>query len=530
MDNIRKKKSGCLEREKVDKNCKIPMTSFGLKTTIVFALVWQSLICFGQQKPNIVIIYTDDLGYGDISCYGAAKVSTPNIDRIAKSGLRFTNAHATAATCTPSRFSLLTGVYAWRKQGTGIAPGDAALIIPVGKATLPGVMQKAGYTTAVVGKWHLGLGPAGGPDWNADIKPGPLEIGFNYSFILPATVDRVPCIYVENHRVVNHDPSEPIKVSYKEKVGNWPTGKENPELLKIAPSHGHDQTIVNGISRIGYMTGGKSALWKDEDISDVITGKSIAFIQKNKSNPFFLLVTTHDIHVPRVPHPRFAGKSAMGPRGDVILQLDEAVGRILTTLDSLDLTNNTIFLFTSDNGPVVDDGYQDQAVEKLDDHKPGGPLRGGKYSSFEAGTRVPFIISWPAKIKSGSISKSLFSQVDLLASFAQLSGIELNENEAADSFNMLNTLLGVQNTDRKFLVEQANSLSIIRGNWKYIAPSKGPAINKNVNIETGNNSDPQLYDLSKDPGERNNVAAKNIQRVKELAGLLEDVRTQKLNR
>ena len=291
------------------------------------------LVCKAQSKPNIVIIYTDDLGVGDISANGATKVKTPNIDRIANQGLRFTNAYATAATCTPSRFSLLTGKYAWRKSGTNIAPGDAALIIPTNEETMPGMLQKAGYQTAVVGKWHLGLGPAGGPVWNSDIKPGPLEVGFNYSFIMPATGDRVPCVYMENYRIVDLDPADPITVSYKEKIGNEPTGKENPELLKLNYSHGHDATIVNGVSRIGWMTGGKKARWIDEDMADVFTGRAVNFIEKNAKNPFFLYFATQDIHVPRVPHSRFVGKSGMGARGDAILQLDWTVGEVLKTLD-----------------------------------------------------------------------------------------------------------------------------------------------------------------------------------------------------
>jgi arylsulfatase A-like enzyme len=488
------------------------------------------LTAIAQQKPNVVLVYTDDLGYGDLSCYGAKNVKTPNIDRIAKTGTRFTNAHATSATCTPSRFSLITGTYAWRKKGTGIAPGDAALIIPTNKVTLPSILQKSGYTTGVVGKWHLGLGSEGGPDWNNEIKPGPIEIGFDYSFILPATVDRVPCIYVENHRVLNLDTSDPITVSYQKKIGNWPTGKENPELLKMLPSHGHDQTIVNGISRIGFMTGGKSALWSDEDISDVITSRSLKFIDENRSKPFFLLITTHDIHVPRVPHPRFAGKSMMGPRGDVILQLDDAMGTILKKLDSLQLTENTIFIFTSDNGPVVDDGYRDDAVEKLNGHKPAGPLRGGKYSSFDAGTRVPFLISWPARIKPGGRSDVLFSHVDLLACLAKISGQTLNKDEAPDSYDMSLALISEKAIERPFLVEHANSLSVIRGNWKYIEPSSGPPLSKEVNIETGNSPDPQLYNLATDPGEKNNVAAARPELVKELSALLQDIRDQKMNR
>lgn len=245
------------------------------KTLILFILLVFNLTIWAQQKPNIIIIYADDLGYGDLSCYGMSKISTPNIDKLAKQGLQFSNAHSTSATCTPSRYGLLTGKYPWKQNGTGIAPGDASLIIPTNKATLPSMLQKAGYTTAVIGKWHLGLG-TNGIDWNTEIKPGPKEVGFDYSFIMPATLDRVPCVYVENGRVLNLDPKDPITVSYKEKVGNDPTGKENPEQLRMKPfpGQGHNETIVDSISRIGYMSGGHSAYWKDADIAGDITKKS----------------------------------------------------------------------------------------------------------------------------------------------------------------------------------------------------------------------------------------------------------------
>ncbi|MFC5411859.1 arylsulfatase [Larkinella bovis] len=490
----------------------------GLIFSVIFLF---SLTVQAQERPNIVLIYADDLGYGDLSCYGATQLKTPNIDRVAAEGLRFTNAHATSATCTPSRFSLLTGRYAWRQSGTGIAPGDAALLIPTNSVTLPYVLQRAGYKTGVVGKWHLGLGPKGGPDWNGEIKPGPLEIGFNYSFILPATGDRVPCVYVENHRIVGLDPTDPIKVSYKEPIGNEPTGKANPERLKMNYSHGHDQTIVNGVSRIGYMSGGQSARWVDEDMADVLTDQVNQFMDTYQRTPFFMYFSTHDIHVPRMPHSRFAGKSGMGPRGDAILQLDWCVGAVMKTIDRLGLKNNTLVIISSDNGPVVDDGYEDEAVAKLGNHKPAGPLRGGKYSAFDGGTRIPFIVRWPGKVKTGT-SDALVSQVDLLASVTSLIGKKLGVNVAPDSFNMLDAFLGNDPKGRDYVIEQAlnNTLSIVKGHWKYIEPSSGPAVQKNTRTELGNNAEAQLYDLKTDLGETKNVAAKNPQVVSELAAIL----------
>ena len=478
-----------------------------------------------ETKPNIIIVYVDDVGYGDLGCYGATKIKTPNIDRLAKTGIRFTNAHSSAATCTPSRYSLLTGEYAWRKKGTEIARGDAPLIIPTSMETLPSMLQKAGYTTGVIGKWHLGLGSEEGLDWNGDIKPGPAEIGFNYSFLIPATGDRVPCVFVENGKVIDLDPADPIMVNYDHPIGNEPTGKKNPELLKMHPSHGHDMAVINGISRIGYMTGGKSALWKDEEIAQVIVGQAKAFIGENKDQSFFLYFATHDIHVPRVPNKQFVGESNMGPRGDAILQLDWCVGEIVSTLEELGLRKNTLIIFTSDNGPVLNDGYQDQAVEKLNGHTPSGPLRGGKGSIFEGGTRIPFIISYPAKINQG-VSDALICQLDLLASFSNLTQQELPENAAPDSYNVLPALMGKTKKGRTSLVEQAFCLAIVYENWKYIEPSSFPPIQKTTNMELGNAPNPQLYNLEEDLGEKINLAEKYPEKVKELSSLLKSFKVK----
>jgi arylsulfatase A-like enzyme len=474
------------------------------------------------KKPNIVYIYADDLGYGDVGCYGATKVPTPALDALADAGLRFTNAHAPAATCTPSRYALLTGEYAWRREGTGILTGDANLIIEPGRTTLASMLKAAGYTTGAVGKWHLGLG-RGEIDWNGEVRPGPAEIGFDYHFLIPATGDRVPCVYVENGRVVGLDPADPIRVSFHGPVGDDPTGRDHPEMLRMPPSHGHDQTIVNGVSRIGYMSGGRSARWVDEDMADTITAKAVSFIEKNADRPFFLYFATHDIHVPRLPHPRFAGTSGLGPRGDAIVEFDACVAEIVRTLDRLDLVADTLLVFTSDNGPVVDDGYRDRAVELLDGHKPSGPLRGGKYSAFDAGTRVPFIVRWPGRIKPGT-SGALVSQVDMLASLAALTGRGLGAGDAPDSFDVSRALLGKDRFGRDHFVEQAGTLSLIEGRWKYIEPSSGPGFDRYTAIELGNDPEPQLYDLEVDIGETRNLAEERPELVRTMAARLEKIR------
>jgi arylsulfatase A-like enzyme len=340
---------------------------------------------------------------------------------------------------------------------------------------------------------------------------------------MPATGDRVPCVYVDGHRVAGLDPADPIRVSYQAPIGSEPTGAKNPELLKMHPSHGHDMAIVNGVSRIGYMTGGKSALWVDEDMADVFTRRAVRFIESSQASPFFLYFATHDIHVPRLPHDRFAGASTMGPRGRAIAQLDWCVGELLRTLDRLHLAGNTLVLFSSDNGPVVDDGYMDEAVEKLGAHRPAGPLRGGKYSNFEAGTCIPLIANWPGRVKRG-VSDALVSQVDFLRSLTSLAGLKPGAAAAPDSVDVLPALLGNSKRGREEVVEQGSTLSLRQGRWKYIEPGKGERLNKNVNIETGIDPEPQLYDVTADRGETRNLAAAMPERVRAMKAALDQIR------
>ncbi len=471
------------------------------------------------KKPNIVIILADDLGFGDISAYGRNGIETPNIDRIADEGLRFCNGYASSSTSTPSRYSLLTGRYPWR-EGAQVLPGDAPLIIREELPTLPKMLKEAGYVTGAVGKWHLGLGK-GQVDWNREIVPGAREVGFDYSFITAATNDRVPTVFVENGRVANLDPNDPIEVSYRKNFPGEPTGKENPELLKIKPSHGHNQSITNGIPRIGFMRGGKSALWVDEDMADTFLSKATGFVKEHRDEPFFLYYALHEPHVPRVPHPRFAGKSPLGPRGDVVLEADWCVGEFLNTLDSLGLSENTIVIFTSDNGPILDDGYVDEAIERLGDHKPAGPFRSGKYSSYDGGTHVAFLVRWTGHIKPGK-SEALVCQMDFCASFATMLG---KENETRDGENVLDALLGRSKQGRKELLLDAcgNNVLLRQGDWICIPPM----VNEGYWVppmESGRMKSSQLFQVKKDIGQKNNVAEKYPKRVQAMEKRIKEIR------
>lgn len=472
-----------------------------------------------STKPNIVIINLDDLGYGDVGAYGAMALKTPNFDRLAHDGIRFTSGHSTSSTCTPSRFALMTGVYPWRNKDAKILPGTAPLLIDTSQVTIASMLKSVGYKTGIVGKWHLGLG-AGNADWNKKITPGPNELGFDYSYILAATQDRVPTVYIENGTVAGLDPQDPIEVSYEKNFDGEPTALTHPELLTMKWHHGHNQSIVNGVPRIGFMKGGKKALWNDEEMADHFLSKANEFVKANREEPFFLYYAMQQPHVPRTPHPRFAGTTGLGPRGDVIAEADWCLGEFLKTLEENELLANTLIIFTSDNGPVVNDGYYDDAVEKLGRHSPSGPLRGGKYSLFEAGTRVPFITYWRGTIQP-AVSDALVCQIDLIASLAALTGAKY---DGQDSQNLMEVLLGRASTGRENLVLEASGRTALReGNWVLIPPYHGQAVNKQVNIELGNDPEAQLYNLTDDIGQQQNLAGSQAEKVKQMSRTLEKI-------
>ncbi len=318
---------------------------------------------------------------------------------------------------------------------------------------------------------------------------------------MAATGDRVPCVYIENQRVYNYDPEAPISVSYKENFPGEPTGRDNPELLRLHPSHGHDMSIVNGISRIGYMKGGGKALWKDEEIADVITGKAVEFIEKNRERPFFLYFGTNDIHVPRVPHKRFAGRSGMGARGDAILSFDWSVGRIARVLDSLGIADRTILIVTSDNGPVVDDGYRDRAVELLGDHRP-WHLPGRQVQRLRGRHARAVHRPLGRRRPAGTVSGALVSQIDPLS--PRWPGVAAHGYpEGAHRTVVRHSPCCAARRSRTQLgrrTECANgTLSILSGRMEVHRPEPGSCLSEGrPNTELGNAPEPQLYDLRED--------------------------------
>lgn len=462
-----------------------------------------------KGPPNVIVILSDDVGWGDLGCYGSTRIKTPNLDALAREGMRFTDAHAPAAVCTPTRYSMLTGQYSWRVDAMGlnkgVANGDSPLLIPVSAVTLPKILKTAGYRTGAVGKWHLGFGNSK-PDYNEDLSPGPLEIGFDEFFGFPATNDRIPTVFVRDHRVVNLDPKDPIDYAYQA-----PADPASP-LKKFA----------SGGSRIGWISGGKAAQWKDTELTDTFTREAVAFVERNQKKPFFLYYAPHNVHAPTVPHPRFAGSSGLSKRADTLVELDWSVGELMKTLERLKLSENTLVIFSSDNGAYVTN-------EK--GHHPNGPWRGEKSQLWEGGHRLPLIARWPGQIPAG-VSDELVSLIDLPATAAALVEVKLAADAAPDSFNLLPTLLGKANPhprDHLILMSGKGDLAIRQGNWKYIPDLKtadGWKSWKNAN--KGEGSAPLkagLFNLEADKGEVTNLSDTEPEISKRLASLLEKSRT-----
>lgn len=459
------------------------------------------------HQPNIIIINADDLGYGDLSCYGSTKTTTPHIDKLAKEGRKFTDAHSPSSVCSPSRYGLLTGQYPLRKNLWGPLPFHTELTIDTDSTTLASLLKKAGYSTACIGKWHLGFGQ-GKTDWNAKLAPGPLELGFDYYFGIPSVNSGPPFVYVENHHVVGYDPKDPFVLKKKSAT------KKIPEK--------------SGYNAIG---GAKNAhkLYVDELIGTTLKNKSVEWIKK-QDKPFFLYLATTNIHHPFTPAKQFVGTSQCGLYGDFIHELDWIVGEILKSVEEKGQTNNTLVIFTSDNGGMLN--VTGQKAWKAG-HKLNGNLLGFKFGAWEGGHRIPLIIKWPGKVPKSTSSNHLISQIDFLATLAALQGIQLDPAQNPDSINQLPELLGQTNKPlRHELVIHCNSpkhLAIRTSKWLYIPTQNeggfdgtrwgshllgGAAALKytgqtNSDIRDGKivTSAPpaQLYDLQNDPYQKVNV-------------------------
>ncbi|MCA9136080.1 MAG: arylsulfatase [Planctomycetales bacterium] len=506
----------------------------GVCTSAVFrgAAVLLALIAatraIAAERPNVVLIYADDLGYGDLSCYGATKVQTPNIDRLAKSGRLFADAHSPSAVCTPSRYGLLTGEYPWRIGSRSPVFAQHGLIVDPNKTTLADIFQKAGYSTACIGKWHLGFGDSH-PDWNAELKPGPLEMGFDYYYGVPVVNSHPPFVYVENHRVVGWDSDDPFIYAHN---------KPNPHSQPFPEKN--TQPMRSGLG----FSGGKAAhaLYRDEHVATRLTEKAIKWMETQQDKPFFLYLATTNIHHPFTPHPRFHGTSQAGLYGDFIHELDWTVGEVTKTLEKMGLADDTLVIFTSDNGGMLNGGGT-QAWER--GHRLNGELQGFKFGVWEGGHRVPFIVRWPKHVAAGSRSDALLSSLDLMASLATLLDVKLQSNEARDSIDQSPVLFGERTeTLRRELMLQPHQLSHLglrSDDWVYI-PARGSggfgngqgSLKKSGNVNSDFTAEgefkpdaptAQLYNLQDDPRQQRNVIGKHPEVARKLSARLEELKS-----
>ena len=474
------------------------------------------------QHPNVVFILADDLGYGGLSCYGATKVQTPNIDKLARQGRLFTDAHSPSSVCTPSRYNLLCGRYSWRTWAkTSTVWANDPLLIEESRFTLADLFQQQGYATACLGKWHLGFGVPEmpgwdrilGPDFNRALKPGPLEVGFDYFWGFPH-VRQKPHVIIENHHVIGVSPDDPIRI-----------------IPDPRPSYAHDylhrpRTGWAGVAEL-EAEGGKSARYKDENLGTMLTERAVKYIDERPGDrPFFLYLAHRNIHVPLTPAKRFVGENQIGPYGDFTLELDWSVGQVLEALERNDLEQNTLVIFTSDNGGMATLDPTDYVDVK--GHYINGTLRGQKTDVYEGGHRVPFLARWPAKIPAGSKSSAMLALTDVLATFADFFEQELPANAAEDSFSFLGALLNEpprQVTRTAMVHDSCTGVYAIRkGDWKLILNQTGGSIS-DTRKPDDNKPPGQLFHLGRDLQESKNEYVNHSAIVADLSKLLEAYQT-----
>ncbi|WP_442512195.1 sulfatase family protein [Novipirellula sp. SH528] len=491
-----------------------------------------------EQPPNVVLIYADDLGYGDVGCYGATKVQTPNIDKLAAEGRRFTDAHSPSAVCTPSRYGLLTGEYPMRKNIWGPCSPTKNLLIDTNKMTIASLLKQKGYHTSCFGKWHLGFGEKIA-DYAKPLRPGPLELGFDYYFGVPVVNSAPPYVFVENDTVVGMTADDPI-VYLGRKAGE----KATP-ITPLTREHG---------ARVGNWFGGAKAahkLYNDFELGTELAKRATEWIGERGDDPFFMYLATTNIHHPFTPHPRFQGTSQCGLYGDFIHELDWIVGEVVNSLEAKGVADNTLIIFTSDNGGMFNHGGQ-HAFK--DGHRQNGDLLGFKFGVWEGGHRIPFIAKWPGKIHPNTVSDQLISNLDMLATLAAITGQDVEPAQLADSVNILPALVTDTETPVRdhlvLLPRYATHVSVRKGKWMYIPKqgaggftkdpgehAAGGAIcaayvgNVNSDFDASGKYKPdsptaQLYDLEADVNQTRNLYTSHPEVVQQMAALLKTYRSQ----
>jgi arylsulfatase A-like enzyme len=443
------------------------------------------------KRPNIVYILADDLGWGDLPCYNPdSKIKMPNADRLASQGVRFTDMHSPSAVCTPTRYGIMTGRYCWRSRlKNGVLWGYDRSLIEPGRTTVPSLLRSAGYATAGVGKWHLGLGAADKVEYSKPHKPGPPDYGFDYYYGIPASLDMDPYVYIENDRTV------------EQPTANTP-GQTKPRGVFWRPG-----PIAPGL--------------KIEEVLPTLRDKAVGYLKqraKTPDKPFFLYFPMTGPHTPWVPHPQYRGKSGAGIYGDFVMECDDVIGSVMKTLDETGLASNTILILTSDNG-----AHWTPEDRKLYPHRANASWRGQKADIHEAGHRIPFIVRWPGVVKAGTVNNDPGCLTDLMATVADIAGKPLARDAGEDSFSLLPALKGGKGKRDAIVHHSADGVFAIKqGEWKLIfgRGSGGFTAPKKIEAKPGE-PEGELYNLAKDPSETQNVYMANPEVIKRLTALLD---------
>ncbi len=465
--------------------------------TIVFGIISAQ----AQNLPNIVIVLADDMGFGDIQTYNeASKIPTPNLNKLAIQGMSFTDAHSPSAVCTPTRYGLLTGRYAWRTSlKSGVLWGYSPGLISKDRTTLASLLKEKGYSTAAVGKWHLGLGTQPETNYDAPFDHSPVDLGFDYFYGIPASLDMDPYVYVENDHVDVALNGKTIDASEMRREGGGGFWREG----LIADGFDHGEVLAK------------------------LTDKAVEYISdqaEDKEKPFFLYFPLTAPHTPWMPADEFRGKSKAGYYGDFATQVDWTMGQISKTLSDAGIADNTLVIFTSDNG-----AHWLQSDIDLYHHLANDNWRGQKADIHEGGHRVPFIVKWPGKVVENSKSDHLMTLTDLMASFAALNGRKLKDNEGEDSYNILPVMLGEEITGlaRMDAIHHSfdGKFAIRAGEWKLIEKRGSGGFTEPVSYDPKvGEPGGQLYNLKADPAEKNNVYLDRPDVVEKLTALLNQYR------